>query len=137
MTRTDIRAQGRLPRLPPGTARVPAGHLGRFGPPHGDCAVGLAGLLVEGVTSVPRAELLHLDPLTVVHLVLGGDVVAALARLAGQGDLDPLLISCHGDSLVPVAGGHGSDTDAALVPAARDLGELVAAAGLEPATPRL
>ena len=69
----------------------------------------LAGLLVDGVAAIPRAELLHLDPLTVVHLVLGRDVIPPLARLTGQRDLDALIVSCHGDSLVPTADGRGSD----------------------------
>ena len=74
----------------------------------------LASLLVEGMTTVPRAELLHLDPLAIVHLVLGGDVVPPFARLAGQRDLDALVVSCHGDSLVPPADGCGSDGCTAL-----------------------
>src|SRR3546814_2980143 len=51
----------------------------------------LPGLLVHGVHAVPAAVLLHLDALAVVHLVLGGDVVAALARRALEGDGDALL----------------------------------------------
>ena len=70
-----------------------------------------------------RQYLRHLDALPVVLLVLRGDVVPALADLAGQGDLDPLLVLRHGLS--------SRRSRAAAV-----LG-LVAAAGLEPATPRL
>src|SRR5262245_11173882 len=62
---------------------------------------GLAGLLVEGVLAVPTAVLIHLDALAVVHLVLLGDVVAALAHRALEGDGDALLIgfACHCSSL--------------------------------------
>src|SRR5665213_257170 len=59
-----------------------------------------AGLLVERVLAVPAAELLHLDPLTIIDLVLGRDVVTTLADLAGQRDLDPLLVLCHSGSSV-------------------------------------
>ena len=64
-------------------------------------AQALSGLLVQRVLAVPPAELLHLDPLAVVELVLGGDVVPSFALLAGQGDLDALVILCHGDSSCP------------------------------------
>ena len=86
---------------------------------------GLPGLLVHGVLAVPTTELLHLDPFPVVQLVLRGDVIPSFALLTGQGDLDALLVLCHGDSLVRPA------ISFFLVV------QLVAAAGLEPATPRL
>src|SRR5690606_36379898 len=47
--------------------------------------------LVNRVGAVPPAVLLHLDALAVVHLVLGGDVVAPLAGGALQRDCDALL----------------------------------------------
>src|SRR5438309_569883 len=53
---------------------------------------GLPSLPMEGVLLVPAAVLLHLDALAVVDARLHRDVVAALAHLAGQRDLDPLLI---------------------------------------------
>src|SRR5262245_39334521 len=58
---------------------------------------GSAGLLVDRVLALPPAVLLHLDALAVIHLVLGGDVVAALARGALEGDVHPLLVglACH------------------------------------------
>ena len=58
-------------------------------------AAWLAGLLVEGVAAVPAAVLLHLDALTVVDLALHRDVVPPLALLAGQRDLDPLVVLGH------------------------------------------
>src|SRR3546814_8427088 len=77
----------------------------------------LPGLLVHGVHAVPAAVLLHLDALAVVHLVLGGDVVAALARRALEGDGDALLSGLgHGscsrllDDLGDAAGAHGTTT---------------------------
>src|SRR4029077_17030578 len=66
---------------------------GPIGSPGGSEA--LSGLLVEGVSVVPPAVLLHLDPLAVVQLVLGGDVVAALAQLTRQRDLYSLLVLWH------------------------------------------
>src|SRR5207248_393331 len=51
-----------------------------------------AGLAVEGVLVVPPAELLHLDALAVVDARLHRDVVPPLADLAGQRDLQPLLV---------------------------------------------
>src|SRR6202163_4813877 len=54
-----------------------------------------AGFFVQRVLAVPAAELGELDPLPVVLLVLGGDVVSALADLAGQSDLHPLLVLRH------------------------------------------
>src|ERR1700685_749662 len=89
----------------------------------GGSPAGSAGLLVEGVLALPAADLLHLDPLAVVDLVLGRDVVPPLADLASQGDLDALLILGHGRFL----------SSAFVVPPSR----AVAAAGLEPATTRL
>ena len=49
------------------------------------------------VGTVPLTELLHLDTFAVIHLVLLGDVVASLALLAGQDDLDALLVLRHSD----------------------------------------
>src|SRR5205085_3462856 len=75
----------------------------------------LTRFLVDGVRPVPLAVLLHLDALAVVLLVLGGDVVAALAGLTLQRDLDPLVSSCHVptsllDDLDDPAGAHGATT---------------------------
>ena len=84
----------------------------------------LAGLFVESVLPVKTTELIHLDPLSVVDLVLGRDVVPALAVLALQSDLDSLLVLRHGFFLLR------------CFPALRRI-DLVAEAGLEPATPRL
>src|SRR5487761_2232924 len=83
----------------------------------------LAGLLVQRVTPVVLAVLGHLDALTVVHLVLHRDVVAPLAVLARQGHLDALLVLGHVVSSI------------LLWTIVRRC--LVAAAGVEPATPRL
>src|SRR5438874_1337358 len=80
---------------------------------------GLPGLPVERVATVPAAVLLQFEPLAVVLLVLGGDVVPSLALFTGQRDLDPLLTLCH--SLLRYW--------FAIC--------LVAAGGLEPPTPRL
>ena len=55
----------------------------------------LAGFLVEGVLALESAVLLHFDALTVVHLVLHGDVVTPLALFAREGDLDSLFVLCH------------------------------------------
>src|SRR5439155_7254504 len=60
----------------------------------------LPRLLVDGVLPVPAAVLLHLDPVAVVLLVLGGDVVAPLADLAGQRDLDSLIAPGHWNPLL-------------------------------------
>src|ERR1700722_11685511 len=86
---------------------------------------GLAGLPVQRVHAVVAAVLLHLDPLTVVVLVLGRDVVAVLADLALQGDLDPPLVLRHVGLL------HSSPAGSTKIVL------VVAAAGLEPATSRL
>src|SRR6185436_7868669 len=56
----------------------------------------LAGFLVDGVALVPAAVLVHLDALAVVDLALHRDVVAALALLARERDLHPLLVLRHG-----------------------------------------
>jgi hypothetical protein len=61
-------------------------------------ADGSAGLLVERVTPVPLAVLLHLEALAVVHLGLVGDVVAPLALGALEGHVDP-LVGSHLDLL--------------------------------------
>jgi len=50
---------------------------------------------MHGVDSVPPAVLLHLDALTIVHLVLLGDVVTTLALFARQSDVDALFVLCH------------------------------------------
>src|SRR5207247_6487721 len=55
----------------------------------------LSRLFVKCMRAVPPAVLLHLDALAVVLLVLHRDVVAPLALLAGQRDLDALLVPCH------------------------------------------
>ena len=52
----------------------------------------LSGLAVHRVLVVPAAELLHLDALAVVDARLHRDVVPTLAVLAGQSDLDPLVV---------------------------------------------
>jgi len=59
----------------------------------------LAGLLVRRVTTFPLAVLLHLNTLTIVHLVLHRDVIATLALLAGQNHLDSLFVLSHHFSL--------------------------------------
>src|SRR5664279_1841038 len=120
MPRTANRSQGRCFRLAPGPSEIPGEPRrrpapGRFQPvdpyrvassrstPIGSLPAGrpLSGLLVQRVLAIPAAELLHLDPLAIVHLVLRRDVVPSFALLAGQGDLDALLVLCHGDSLLP------------------------------------
>src|SRR3712207_9374268 len=55
-----------------------------------------AGLAVDRVLAVLGAELLQLEPVGVVAPVLAGDVVPALALLAGQGDLRTDVGGCHG-----------------------------------------
>src|SRR3712207_1839259 len=57
-----------------------------------------ARLAVDRVATVLRAELLQLEPVGVVAPVLAGDVVPALALLAGQGDLRTDVGGCHGGS---------------------------------------
>src|ERR1700709_1723005 len=83
---------------------------------------GLPGLAVHRVLVVVRAELLDLQAVRVVAPVLPGDVVAALALLAGQRDLR-----------AEVGGGMGG---ASLGVAGYPVGS-VAGRGLEPATQRL
>src|SRR5680860_1338466 len=51
----------------------------------------LPGLLVDGVAPLEPAVLAHLDPLTIIVLVLDRDVVAPLALGALEGDLHPLV----------------------------------------------
>jgi hypothetical protein len=51
---------------------------------------------MKGVPAIPAAVLLHLDPLAIILPILHGDVVAALANVAGQSDLDTLLVLGHG-----------------------------------------
>ena len=76
----------------------------------GDIPVSLgasAGLLVDRVLAVPAAVLLELDALAVVDLVLRRDVVAALARLALEGDVDAFCFNrelAKEDGTMPVAG---------------------------------
>jgi hypothetical protein len=78
---------------------------------------------MKSVHAVVVAVLLHLDALTVVVLVFGRDVVAVLADLALQSDLDSSFVLRHVGLLWLIA---------------RFLGRIVvAAAGLEPATSRL
>src|SRR4051812_28520626 len=60
-----------------------------------------AGLAVQGVTVVARAELLHLEPVGVVPTVLLGDVVPLLALRARERDLG---------ADVPALAGHGLAT---------------------------
>ena len=79
---------------------------------------------MQRVHAVVAAVLLHLDPLAVVVLVLGRDVVAVLADLALQGDLDPPLVLRHVGLLWLIARCSSAEI-------------VVAAAGLEPATSRL
>src|SRR5690349_144074 len=85
------RRERRRPDGPPPVAS-------RIGPPRTARGYALlTRLLVDRVRAVPPAVLLHLDALAVVHLVLGGDVVAALARRALEGDGDALLVGLgHG-----------------------------------------
>src|SRR5437868_3011440 len=70
-------------------------------------------LPVEGVLAIPPAVLLHLDALAVVLLVLHGDVVAALAVLAGQRDLHSLLTLRHRLALLLVDLGDAAGADGA------------------------
>ena len=53
--------------------------------------VGSAGLLVEGVTALVAAVLVHLKTFAIVDLGLHRDVVAPLALGALEGDLHPLV----------------------------------------------
>src|SRR5919107_2898230 len=61
------------------------------------CERGSAGLAVQGVLAVPRAELLHLETVGVVAAVLLGDVVPLLAVHARERDLraDVLGLAGH------------------------------------------
>src|SRR5690606_37893491 len=72
---------------------------------------GSAGLLVHRVCTIPTAVLLELDALAVVELVLRRDVVAPLAGLALEGDLDALFVLRHWGSprRTRTARGPGSD----------------------------
>src|SRR5204862_3644402 len=81
----------RRPR--PRRDRRPSRH--RTGGSHVGLRPGLPGLPVDRVAAVEAAVLLHRQALTVVELVLHGDVVAPLAHLALEGDLDPLLAFRH------------------------------------------
>src|SRR5947208_6541303 len=78
---------------------APPGKVTRRAAPSGSHPIGLTRLLVDGVALVPAAVLLHLDALAVVDLALHRDVVAPLAVLAGERDLDPLLVLRHFYSL--------------------------------------
>ena len=89
----------------------------------------LSSFLVRGVLAVPAAELLHLDTLTIIELVLHRDVVPSLALFAGQGHLNPLFVLSHRFLL------NQPDTALSHLRPLRIC--LVAAAGVEPATPRL
>jgi hypothetical protein len=84
------------------------------------------------VAPVEPAELLELDALAVVLTVLGGDVVTALAHLASEDHLDPLLVLCHVALRM-----LGVLLCLGLLCLSLYLSWLVAAAGLEPATTRL
>ena len=56
------------------------------------CSAGsLARLFVRGVLTTPPAELLQFDPVGRVRLVLRGDVVPALAHLAGESERRSLV----------------------------------------------
>src|SRR5687768_11925318 len=61
---------------------------------HGPTNPQLASFFVGGVGAAEPAVLLELDPLAVVEPVLLAPVVPVLARLAGEGDLHP-LVACH------------------------------------------
>ena len=58
-------------------------------------SVGLAGLFMGGVRSLPTAVLLHLDALAIVDLVLSGHVISPFADLTSQGHDDALFVLCH------------------------------------------
>src|SRR5579863_106114 len=103
--RTPVTARaakvGRSATLSPAAGTLPTAPRPETGPrcprpagPRGadECS---ARLFVEGVLAVPAAELGELDPLPVVLLVLHRDVVAALADLARQRHLHPLLVLRH------------------------------------------
>src|SRR3954451_24402603 len=103
-----------------------------------------AGLAVHGVPAVPTAVLLHLEPVGVVAAVLPRDVVPLLALHARQRDLraDIGALGGHGTALSRCGG--GALFDCCLLRRSRGctadvpwLRNLVAGAGLEPATPRL
>src|SRR5215211_6360021 len=103
-----------------------------------------AGLAVHGVPAVPTAVLLHLEPVGVVAAVLPRDVVPLLALHARQRDLraDVGALGGHGTALSRCGG--GALFDCCLLRRSRGcladlpwLSNLVAGAGLEPATPRL
>ena len=63
----------------------------------------LTGFLVGGVRLAEAAVLLQFDPLTRVRLVLGGDVVPALARLACERD-GRSLVAGHGRWVLVILG---------------------------------
>ena len=85
----------------------------------------LASLLVRRVATLPLAVLLHLNTLTIVHLVLHRDVIATLALLAGQGHLDSLFVLSHhfslttlvllGLSVLPGSGGGSRTRDTTIM----------------------
>src|SRR5438128_4380077 len=74
---------------------APLGKVTRRAVPSASHPIGLTRLLVDGVALVPAAVLLHLDALAVVDLALHRDVVAPLAVLARERDLDAFLVLGH------------------------------------------
>src|SRR6267143_3878186 len=85
-----------MSRKSPSSWALPASKALRSSDPWGGQVVTRSSrLFVKCMRAVPAAVLLHLDALAVVLLVLHGDVVAPLALLAGQRDLDALLVPCH------------------------------------------
>ena len=80
---------------PCGDSPFETGHMSGAESYHRSSGARLARLLVERVATIEAAKLLHLDPLSVVRLVLRRDVVPALAILALQGHLHSLVIFCH------------------------------------------
>jgi hypothetical protein len=91
----------------------------------------LAGFPVGSVSTAVRAVLLELQAVRVVAPVLPRDVVAVLALLAGQRDLRPYVSGSHDGVPFWVR----DMDDLAGPPGWND--EVVAEAGLEPATQRL
>src|SRR3954466_15938551 len=85
-----------------------------------------AGLAVQGVPAVARAELHHLEPVGVVAPVLLGDVVPLLALDTGERDLGANVGALAGHGLPFCWGAFGGYVGCA-----------VAGAGFDPATPRL
>ena len=83
-----------------------------------------------------RAVLVHLKTIRIITTVLLGDVVTLFALLARQGDLGANVALGHGSAFLR----YGSCINGLVVqvvPLGRTAVELVAEAGLEPATQRL